>query len=212
MHIHNPKVPPPIDELRLTKVDKGLERGRYTWEKKYSVVAIYLQCGGLRETERASGVPAATIENWKKSNWWPDLVAQIHHEQATQQNTKLTQLINKSLGIIDDRLENGELILNNKTGEMVRKPVGIRDATRAASELMQRQLAINKTLALDEVRQQTVDETLKYLASEFARMVNKKPEIIEMEEVEDAIYEERQEGLQKGSGSVHQQTRGSQEA
>jgi hypothetical protein len=195
MHIHNPKVPPPIEELRISKMDQAVERGRYTWEKKYSVVAIYLQCGSLRETESQTGVSVPTLENWRKSAWWDDLVAQIKTAQTSQQNNKLTQLINKSLGIVEDRLENGEMILNNKTGELVRKPVGIRDATRAASELMQRQVQLNKTLAIEQVQKQTVDETLKFLANEFAKMVNKKPEVIDLEETEDAIYEERKEGL-----------------
>lgn len=201
MHIHNPNVPPPIEELRLTKAP--MERGRYTWEKRYSVVAVYLQCGSLRETEEQCGVPVATIENWRKSNWWDDLVNQIQTAQTTKQNNKLTQLINKALGKIDDALEHGELILNNKTGELVRKPVGIRDATRAASELMQRQVQLNKTLAIEQVQKQTVDETLKFLANEFAKMVNKKPETIDMEDIEDAVYDERETRLQEGSGEVH---------
>lgn len=191
MHIHNPNIPPPIEELRLTK--GSMERGRYTWEKKYSVVAVYLQCGSLRETEEQCGVPVPTIENWRKSSWWDNLVHQIKTAQDTKQNNKLTQLINKSLGIIEDRLDNGELILNNKTGEMVRKPVGVRDATRAASELMQRQVQINKTLAVENIQKQTVDETLKFLANEFAKMVNRKSEVINLEEIDDAIYEERPE-------------------
>jgi hypothetical protein len=164
---------------------QAIERGRYTWEKKYSAVAIYLQCGSLRETEQQSSVPVPTLENWRKSSWWDDLVNQIQTAQSTKQNNKLTHLINKSLGIIDDRLENGELILNNKTGELVRKPVGIRDATRAASELMQRQVQLNKTIAVENIQKQTVDETLKFLAQEFAKMVNRKPEVIDME---DATY------------------------
>lgn len=204
MHIHNPNVPPPVEELRISKMNQALERGRYTWEKKYSVVAIYLQCGSLRETQEQSGVPVPTIENWRKSAWWDDLVNQIKTAQSTQQNNKLTQLINKSLGIVEDRLEHGEMILNNKTGELVRKPVGIRDATRAASELMQRQVQLNKTLAIEQVQKQTIDETLKFLATEFAKMVNKKPEVIDLEDATYAVHEEREEGLQAGSSSVYE--------
>lgn len=191
MHIHNPNVPPPIEELRVSKFDKGLERGRYTWEKKYATVAIYLKSGSLRETERQSGVPTFTLENWRKSSWWDNLVAEIQKEEHAVKNTKLSQIINKALGVVEDRLENGELILNNKTGKLVRKPVSIRDATRAAGELMQRQESLNKAHAIDEVQKQTVDETLKFLANEFAKMVNKKPEVIDLEEVEDAVYEKR---------------------
>lgn len=188
MHIHNPKEPPPIDELRVSKLNVGMERGRYTWEKKYATVAVYLKCGSLRETERNTGVPAVTIENWRKSPWWDNIVNEIKTAQHTQQDNKLSQIINKALNKIEDALDNGELILNNKTGEMVRKPVGLRDATRAASELMQRQMAVNKTLAIEQVQKQTVDETLKYLATEFAKMVNSKPETIDLEEVSDAEF------------------------
>lgn len=206
MHIHNPNIPPPIEELRVTKMTQGMERGRYTWEKKYATVAVYLKCGSLRETERNTGVPAVTVENWRKSSWWDGIVNEIKLAQHTQQDNKLNQIIGKALNKIEDALDNGELILNNKTGEMVRKPVSIRDATRAASELMTRQMAVNKTLAIENVQKQTVDETLKFLASEFAKMVNKKPETITLEEAEDAIYEEREEGLQTGSSSLHEQT------
>jgi hypothetical protein len=206
MHIHNPNSPPPIDELRVSKLNQVMERGRYTWEKKYATVAIYLKCGSLRETERNSGVPATTIENWRKSSWWDQIVSEIKKAQHAEQDNKLTQIITKALGKIEDILDNGELILNNKTGELVRKPVGIRDATRAASELMQRQESLNKTLAFEEVQKQTVDETLKYLASEFAKMVTKKPEVIDMEDATYAVHEKREEGLQEGSSSVHEQT------
>jgi hypothetical protein len=182
MHIHNPNVPPPIEELRLSKLDKGMERGRYTWEKKYSVVAVYLQCGSLRETEAQTGVPSVTVSNWKQTSWWEDLANQIKTAEHTQLNNQLSKLIKKSLNHIDDALENGELILNNKTGEMVRKPVSVRDTTRVASELMQRQMTINKAIVETDIKKQTIEDTLKLLASEFSKMANSKPEseIIEM--------------------------------
>lgn len=203
MHIHNKDVPPPIEELRLSKVDRPMERGRYTWEKKYATVTVYLTNGSLRETEEKTGVPSTTIEAWRKTPWWDNLVSQIKETNATQLDNKLSKLIKKALGVIDDRLENGELVLNNKTGEMVRKPVGVRDATRAASELLQRQHQINKIAVETQVKQQTIEETLKLLAIEFARMNTKKP-LEYVEEVSDAIYEERETGLQTGSSSVHE--------
>lgn len=194
MHIHNKDVPPPIEELRLSKVDRPMERGRYTWEKKYATAAVYLSNGSLRETSEKTDIPVFTLENWRKSPWWGGLVDQIKEAQATKFDNKLTRLIAKATDIIEDRLDNGELILNNKTGEMVRKPVGVRDATRAASELLHRQHIINKNIVDTQVKQQTIEETLKLLALEFARMNTKKP-LEHVEVIDDAIYEEREEGL-----------------
>ena len=201
MHIHNPNVPPPIEDLRLSKMDQGMIRGRYTWEKKYSVVAVYLQCGSLRETEAQTGVPAATVQLWKQSPWWEDLANQIKTADHTQLNNKLSKIIKKALNHIEDGIENGELVLNNKTGELVRKPLSVRDATRAASELMQRQMAVNKAIVETDIKKQTVEDTLKLLATEFAKMANSKPApvIIDMEDVSDAVYDERTPGLQEGS-------------
>jgi len=190
MHIHNPNVPPPINELRLSKLDKAMERGRYTWEKKYSVVAVYLQCGSLSQTEAETGVPSVTISNWKQTSWWPELVSQIKNAEHSQMNTQLNKIINKALGVVSDRLENGEMVLNNKTGELVRKPVTLRDATRAAAELMNRQVILNKVTVENEIKKQTVEDTLKFLAGEFAKMANSKPITIENGEVEDAAFRE----------------------
>lgn len=91
------------------------------------------------------------------------------------QATKLSKIVDKALDSIDDRLDNGDFILNNKTGEVVRKPVGLRDAVNAASALMQRAEVIenmNKQERTIEATQ-SIEDQLKLLANEFARFNNK---------------------------------------
>lgn len=122
------------------------------------------------------------------------------------QATKLSKIVDKALESIDDRLDNGDFILNNKTGEVVRKPVGLRDAVTAATALMQRAEVIenmNKQERAIEATQ-SVEDQLKLLASEFAKFNNKSKvnaETIEFKEL-DALHDEREAGLQTGERSI----------
>jgi hypothetical protein len=191
MHIINYDNPPPIEELRVNALsgDGKLDNGRYSWEKKYSVVAIYMSCGSMRETENRTGVAVPTLENWRKMPWWDKMVQDIKVAESTQLNSKLNQIINKALGIIEDRLLNGETVVT-RDGKEHQIPVSIRDATRAASELLNRKAQIEKNSVENVVRQATVQETLKALALEFAKMAKQNQPII-LEESDDAIYKER---------------------
>lgn len=191
MHIINYDNPPPIEELRMSNLTKSkMDNGRYTWEKKYSVVATYIATGSMRRTEKLSGVPTPTIENWRKLPWWEKMYEEIKNAETAELNTQLTKIINKSLSVIGDRLENGE-VAYLKDGTSYRKEVGIKDAIRASSELLQRKIALEKNTVENVVSSTTVQDTLKALALEFARMTTPKKETIQLEEVEDAVYEER---------------------
>jgi len=172
LHIRQTQVPPPIEELDLKNLNNVKEYGRYTWEKKYSTVVIYLQCGNMRMTAEKTGVNAATIENWRKSAWWEDMVQEIKNTDTAEHNNKLSKLIKKSLDVMEDRLINGEKVLNNKTGELMDKPISLRDATQAANTLMQRQATLAKHQNELQVQKQTTQDILKTLAAEFAKMNN----------------------------------------
>lgn len=177
------QIPPPIAELDFTstEVKKGAS---YTWEKKYSVVAAYLATGNMRLTAKKTGVNSQTIENWRKSNWWPELVAEIRNTDRAELNNKINKLVGIGLTNIEDQLVNGEQILNQKTGELVRKPVSARDTANIVTGLMQRQEAINKNELEKEVGKATTQEILKTLAQEFANFNKNKTEVVDLPFVE----------------------------
>ena len=69
---------------------------------------------------------------------------------------------------IQDRLQNGEAILDRKTGEVKRKPVSMRDANIVANTMTdKRQLLRGKPTSRSE--KLTVDDRLSKLAEEFKR-------------------------------------------
>jgi hypothetical protein len=126
--------------------------------------------------------------------------------------------VDRALDTIADRLENGEHVYDQKTGEIIRKPVALRDANNTANTLMQRQAILEKLGRDDKNQEQTqsVQEQLTILASEFAKFnkrLNGKASDVEYKEIEDdAVHEEWEEGLQAGSEGIHLTPGSSQEA
>lgn len=195
--------------LRLGRVAIPHARNA-TWpvEKKIEAVTTFLALGNLRQVAAVTGVSYGMIKQWRLQPWWKDLEAEIIASRRVLQANKLSKIVDKSLDVIDDRLQNGDFVYNNKTGDVFRKPVGLRDATGAANALMQRQAILEKLNKDEQVAETQADiqTTLKNLAEQFALMNNRSKA-----GATDAIYAQRQEGLQTGSGAIYVETGSDQE-
>lgn len=158
----------------------------HSWEKRMEVVAKYMLLGNMRVVSEQTGVQYSTLVDWKKSDWWPEMVDQIRRQKKTKTSDSITKIIEGSLDVLQDRLENGDWVLNNKTGEIIRKPVGVKDAVTIANQLMQRQLQLEELIERNSQSQDNVQDTLKALATEFIKWQKKsKREVID---IEDATY------------------------
>jgi hypothetical protein len=194
----------------------------YPIEIKVKAVSLWLAYGNIGHVASILGVSRGLVAMWRATDWWKELEAEVKQEAKISGHHKIGTVINKSLDVMADRLENGDVVLNNKTGELVRKPVGLRDATSAANALMQRAAIIEKLTQ----NEQTVDATISIkdqlagLAKEFAKFTGRRKEQAEdvpyvetvgkpddqAEELNDAVYEKRETGLPEGSGEIHVQT------
>jgi len=197
---------PMSDELKITNLNK-----EYSWEKKYQVVGLYMELQSLQKTATLAKVSSDTISKWKKQAWWPEVEQRVLRDKALEHDTKLTKIINKALDLVEDRLVNGEQVLNNKTGTLVHKPVSLRDTTNALGALSARQKNIRAELSEQSEDTASVKETLSILAKEFAKWAHKKkPEIIDLEDI-NALHDERQEGLQERGEALYEQASGEEE-
>jgi len=140
-----------------------------SWDKRMDAVARYMLLGNMRVVSEQVGVTYNTLVEWKRSSWWPEMVETIRRQKKGKTNQSITKIIEQSLDVIEDRLENGDFIMNNKTGEIVRKPVGVREATTIAHQLLQRQTAIEELENKMSRSEDTVQETLTLLAKEFQK-------------------------------------------
>lgn len=205
-------------EFKLSNVNKKHYKNE-SWpkEKKLQVVAQWLSIGNLRLVSEVSGVSYGIIRQWRIQPWWKEFEDEIRRTEGVQLDSKMSRIITKALDAVEDRLENGEEVLNNKTGEIVRKPVRLSDANKVATDMAKARTDLRTEAAnVGVIQAIPIQEQLKILAQEFARMTSgKRGEVIEVETVEvlredadnvifeeddDALYEEREEGLQETDG------------
>jgi hypothetical protein len=168
------KKPPLSEDLRVSRmVSKIPIGGEWPWEKKYEVVIQMKALANKTLVSQITGVSYETITRWQKLEWWKELEQEIKREQSLKLDSKLTQIIEKSLDIVADRLENGNVVLNNKTGELIRKPVELKDVSRTATDLISKQSLIRKQHEEAVENKATIKETLALLATEFAKWTSK---------------------------------------
>lgn len=193
-----------IENLNLFRAKRKHEKHKmYPVEKRIQLVSTYLAMGNLRAACALVNINYDTANKWKASTWWPQMVAEIQNARKSQVDSKLNKIIDKALAVIEDRLDHGDFVYNQKTGEVDRKPVSLKEARGAANDMMQRQLALSKM----ELETQTaasntsVKDQIALLAAEFAKFNTKRT----VEVVPNAIYEGRETRLQEGTGVGTQQ-------
>lgn len=207
-----------------------------TWpfEKRIEAVTQYLVLGNMKQVSVLTGVSYEVLKDWKGSPWWSELEKEIRATENLQMDSKLSKIVDKSLDAVQDRVENGDFIYDQKNGEIRRKPVALRDVHRVAVDMLsKRELLRDGASGRKEVTQVSMDEQLKQLAHEMAKWFQQESKpVIELEEVEDvdhrmhdeptdssslkegtnrAVYEEREAGLQTGERSVQQPPGSSEE-
>lgn len=189
---------------------KKVGGNKHTIETKMKVVNQWLLLGSLREAADATGVPYDTIRMWRGEPWWKEVENELRTSGNLKLDTKMSGIIEKSLDATLDRVEHGDFIYDQKSGEIRRKPAALRDIHRVAVDLLQKREMIRDAVeGRKETTQVAVAEQLKVLAAEFAKWTGAKPKVTELVEVEDAVYavhEEREEGLQTGEREVQLET------
>lgn len=178
-----------------------------TWpkEKKLQVVTQYLALGNMKLVAATTGVDYGLIRQWKMQPWWKEFEREIRATENIALDSNLTKIVDKSLETVADRLENGDFIFDNKTGQIKRKPVNMKDAAKVSVDLLtKRELLRGNATNRSEAAVIPMADQLKALADAFARMSQGLPpaEIIDVdmvqvndEDIEDAIEVAHHHGL-----------------
>ena len=110
-------------ELNLTRAGS-----HYTDEQKREAIAHYALLGNVRKVGELTNIPAATIYHWRDhADWWEPLLSEIRKEKQDEIDAKLGVVIDKAIGTVSDRLENGQKRRDSK-GNWYTEPVSMRDA------------------------------------------------------------------------------------
>lgn len=106
------------------KTGGGSRKVPYYDEKaRIKAASVYAVVGNANKVEEITGIPAETVRYWRTLEWWDKVVERVHIEKDDEHDTKLTELIDKILPQIEDRIQNGDTVIT-KTGKETRKPMG----------------------------------------------------------------------------------------
>lgn len=180
--------------IREKKLKAGKQGVRWPEKKRMEVVATYLSTGSNSMTSAITGVPTASIEYWKRQEWWKKALEDLQDEDDIKTNAKLEKVLEKSYEAVLDRLENGDVMYDPRTGKHVRIPAKLRDVHKVTTDMLDKKQLLRKTklgAAKQETQTITADHLVE-LAKAFSQMATgKNPEPREMvNEIVEGEYEE----------------------
>ena len=213
---------------KRNNISQADSRGWWSEKKKNEALAFYVANGSLAETSRQCQVPLPTLNKWKASDWWKDRIRDIQNEEYDKLDVKLSKALDKALDQVMDRIENGDHIYDPRTGQLRQIPAKLRDVNHAFNSIMSNRQLVRKQ-PTKIVEQQNTAVQLANLAAQFSAFVSGKKvtekvdelaiEFIEGETVEqdddgtyrvidtgvdDAVYDEWQEGSAENEGELVQ--------
>jgi len=144
--------------------------------QKTEAIQSFLLLGNLALTSRILGIPEITLRVWKRTAWWNDIVQEIKTQERIELSGKMKKLVNASLLVVADRLQDGDFTFDQKTGQMIRKPVSMKDAHKVAMDMQGRQELLDKVKEDEILDDVNTESKLLKLAEKFADMATKKIE------------------------------------
>ena len=178
-------------------------KGPGTWDekKRLELVQSFILLGNLRQAAALNAVPEITARKWKATAWWKETEDELRRGSKLQLSSKLTELVNKSLVVIADRLETGDFVFNPRTGQFIRKPVSAEHANKIATQLIDRTLAVEKAAKPERVTDEGLESRLQKLRDEikkFAKARTIEGEVINLTPIEGEFQDVRQPPSETG--------------
>ena len=199
--------------LNLSKL-KRKHKKYATWpiEKKIEVVSQYLILGNMSLVSAVTGVNHQLIREWKGQPWWKEVETQVRATENLQMDNKLSKIVDKSLDAVLDRVEHGDFVYDNKSGQIKRKPVNMRDVARVSVDLLtKRELLRGNATERKEVTQVSVADQLKELALEFARWQKPQQPLELVERIEQDEDDAEFQGMAEQTGESGETSLGATE-
>lgn len=148
-------------------------KAHWSDSQKLEAIQTFLILGSLKMTSAALSIPYKTLQIWKASEWWKTMIEEMRVQEDLQLSQRLKKIIAKSYDVLEDRLEHGDFVYDQKTGEMRRKPVSMKDTHRVAVDLVQqRQELVDRHLGEKTVTEDKIEKTLANLADQFAKIAS----------------------------------------
>jgi hypothetical protein len=158
--------------VRRRSVVDGRRR-HWSDSQKTEAVQTYMILGSLKLVAGALKIPFDTLKVWKQSEWWKQMEGDLRTQDDLQLSARLTKIVNRSYDVIEDRMEHGDFVYDQKSGKMKRKPVSMRDAHKVAIDLMDKKdTLVDRHMKGETITTDKIEKTLADLAANFAKIAN----------------------------------------
>ena len=142
--------------------------------QRIQLVTTYLATGNLALTAATLQIPEVTARRWKAMPWFKQMVEDIRNEDNLVLDAKLSKVVNKSVDALLDRVEHGDFQYDQKSGNMVRKPISARDASVVTRDMIDRRELLQGKKQVERDSTRKVEDRLLKLAEEFTRFASSK--------------------------------------
>jgi hypothetical protein len=169
---------------------KEFKRAQWSQNQKLQAVSTYLMLGNMAQTAIVTGIPYQTLQFWKTSDWFKDYVLQLQAEDVQQMDSNIRRIVDKSLKAVEDRIDTGDNIFDQKTGKIRKIPVSSRVALKITTDLLTQKEKLSKNPIKEEM-EKTIDGRLLRLSEEFAKFAQTKKLAVDTPLVERVVEEPR---------------------
>ena len=177
-------------------------------QQKMEAVEVYTLLGGnIMQTAIALQISRPTVQRWTKTAWWKELYDEVKQQDNIVLSLRLQKIVTRSLDLVEDRLEKGDIFYDQKQGKVIRKEVSLRDAHQVFKDsfLVKEQIERPNTVSLDT---ESIGDKLANLALQFEKLAasqKAKPkvevtDVIFLEDTSNALHEERPQDGEDGEG------------
>ena len=163
------------------------------WEvsQKEEAVARWLIIGSIAEVSRQLKIPDITLRKWKASDWWKEKEQELRKQANYELEGKLGKVIDKSLKETMDRLENGDLTYDQKTGKFKRVPVRAAVVNQISKTMLDKKFLLEKMNNREQNTEEAVMDRLAALKKEFLQFAKAKTidqsKVIDLEVLPNAV-------------------------
>ena len=78
-------------------MSKMVRKGsKYTDEQRTEAAIQYAVLGNMKTVAKATGLPRTTLNGWKKTDWWQELITEVQTEKYAEQRAKYAKIIDKA--------------------------------------------------------------------------------------------------------------------
>ena len=154
----------------------GIDKQVWSDEKRVEAVNAFLIYGSMRKVSDVVGIPVDTLRDWRKFKpWWKELENVLREEHDIGVAGELSDVVDKTISSIADRIKNGDFVYNPRSGEVTRVPVSASNLNKIAATMIDRKLTLQKqpskyTATTDSKVE--LNNKLETLAKAFTKFTN----------------------------------------